>query len=237
MAVGLVRCCAGSSANRDEGDPSAAAVRSTLATSGRIRAAWGVLGVVALVTGGCSSGAGARVASDHAGLGGRLGRELVAVQRFGEYPIYWLGPTYGKLRLTGISIERVNVVNRTHTKILRTHSHSVLFTYGTCSTPPDGESCAPPLDVQNWPACGRSPTVYHLRLPFPDDVRGAPAAGFGDREEIWTGTSDVVIFFSHSRRAVADSLRSANHVTHVKPGQKLPPAAPAPLSGKLRCKP
>jgi len=160
------------------------------------------------------------------------------VQQFGEFPIYWLGPKYGKLRLTGISTGRVDVVNRTHTKILRTHSHWVDFTYGTCSTPPGGEeSCAPPLDVQNWPACGRSPAVYHLRLPFPDDVRGAPAAGFGDREEIWTGTSDIVIFFSHARRAVADSLRSANQLTHIKPGQDLPPAVPAALSGKLKCKP
>jgi hypothetical protein len=217
----------------------AARVRSTPATSGPVHAVWVLCRVLALVFAGCGSGSGARVASDHSGLGGRLGRELAAVRQFGEYPVYWLGPQYGKLRLTGISIQRVDVVNRTHTKILRTHSHSVLFTYGACSTSPGDEekSCAPPLDVQNWPTCGRSPTLYQLQLPFPDDVRGAPAAGFGDREEIWTGKSDVVIFFSDARRAVANSLRSANHLAHIKPGQKLPPAVPAALSGKLKCKP
>lgn len=59
--------------------------------------------------------------------------------------------------------------------------------YGTCVPEPD-QACAPPLEVQSWPACERSAADYNAGLPgaaHPIDpsetlrVRGVPARRVG----------------------------------------------------------
>jgi hypothetical protein len=152
---------------------------------------------------------------------------------FHEYPLYWLGRSYGGLRLSGVTTTRVVVPNAAHSRILRTHSHVVDFTYGRCSAGTRDEGgCAPPLEVQDWPACGRNAALYGLRLPLHVHIRGVPAKEFGDRIELWTGTTDVVIFGRHAARA-AQALESVRPATG--PGDRLPPPAPGAIEGRLRC--
>lgn len=59
---------------------------------------------------------------------------------------------------------------------------------------------------------------------------------FGDRIEIWTGASDVVIFFADAARA-ATALRSIGGTLHVGPRERLPRPAPGAIGGRLRCVP
>jgi hypothetical protein len=83
-----------------------------------------------------------------------------------------------------VSTSRVDIPNAAHTRILRTHSHVVDFTYGTCTAGSGDEgTCSPPLDIQNWPACGRNAALFGMPLPLRVHVRGAPARHFGDRIE------------------------------------------------------
>jgi hypothetical protein len=185
--------------------------------------------VLGLGVAACGSGAGSSGASHGQPAG------LVQARRFHEYPLFWLGPAYGHLKLTGVASGRVDVRSADHTRIIRTHSHTVTFLYGTCD-PGSGDepSCAPPLQVQNWPACGRNAALYGLHLPLRLHVRGVPAKRFGDRIEIWTGTSDVVIFFRDATRAAA-GLRSIGGLLDVHPRERLPPPAPGAIGGRLRC--
>ena len=69
-------------------------------------------------------------------------------------------------------------------------------------------------------------------MPLPVHIRGVPAKHFGDRVEIWTGTTDVVIFGTHAARAAQahESVRGG-----VGPGERLPAPAPGAIEGRLHC--
>jgi hypothetical protein len=109
------------------------------------------------------------------------------------------------------------------------------FSYGECAATGDEETCSPPLDIQNRPACGRNAALYGMPLPLRVHVRGAPAHHFGDRIEIWTGTTDIVIFGKHAAW-VAQALRSANGLgPEIDPGDRLPGPAPGAIEGRLQC--
>jgi hypothetical protein len=194
-----------------------------------------ILLVGALATTACSGSAGSAPSgpgSNPTAVGILLGR----AGSFREYALYWLGRTYGRLPLTGVTMTRVDIPNAAHSRILRTHSHVVDFSYGECAAGTDDEGgCSPPFDIQNWPACGRNAALYGMPLPLRVRVRGAPARHFGDRVEIWTGTTDIVIYGKHAAR-VASQLRSANHVgPEIGPGDRLPGPAPGAIEGRLRC--
>jgi hypothetical protein len=121
-------------------------------------------------------------------------------------------------------------------------THVISFLYGDCTPPMDAEGhydggCGLPVEVQVWPACFRSPTLYGgPGSPKPDDttVRGVPAASFegGNRLEIQTGTSMVVIFANHPE-TVAEALRGVNGV--VSTGVDLPAPAAGATLGELKC--
>jgi hypothetical protein len=133
----------------------------------------------------------------------------------------------------GVSRTRVDVPNAAHSRIVRTHSHEVDFAYGDCAAGAGEEGgCSPPLEIQNWPACGRNAALFGMPLPLSVHIRGAPARHFGDRVEIWTGTTDVVIFGKHAAR-VAEALESVR--PGAGPGDRLPPPAPGAIEGKLHC--
>ena len=79
----------------------------------------------------------------------------------------------------------------------------VSYIYGDCTVDDlHHTGCAPPLEVQSWPACERSIAdyAYGPELGLPDHstltVRSVPAALFEDglRLEVYTGDSTVVIF-------------------------------------------
>jgi hypothetical protein len=116
----------------------------------------------------------------------------------------------------------------------------VMVNYGDCDAERTG-SCAPPLQVQTWPACERNLSSYaadpsgaplpHRRLT----VRGAPAALFdeGLRLEIYTGASTVVVFGERASLV----RRAAKAVRPLTGGRlvRLAPATAGALQGKVRC--
>lgn len=116
----------------------------------------------------------------------------------------------------------------------------LMVAYGDCKVRSD-TGCAPPIQVQTFPACERNLASYSADpsgAPLPHrslTVRGARAALFdeGTRLEIYTGTSTVVIFGDSARlvRKAADAVRP---LSGGRLGQ-LAPAASGAVSGKLRC--
>ena len=97
---------------------------------------------------------------------------------------------------------------------------STSFIYGHCEPPAGEGGCAPPLEVQTWPLCGRAPQVPIKQL---DHVRGALVESDPreSRVEVLTGESTVVIFGSAKRAAAAvDELRQrddADALTSFEP--------------------
>src|SRR5688500_7675452 len=99
-------------------------------------------------------------------------------------------------------------------------SHLRISIYGHC-TPRSDAGCAPPLQIQTWPACERSPADYTIGEPEeplrPSDIgtiRGVPARFYGNhRLELSTGDVTVVIF-GRSR----DLLVAAAQTLRTTPG-------------------
>jgi hypothetical protein len=115
----------------------------------------------------------------------------------------------------------------------------VSFVYGDCV--PEGDAgCAPPIEIQVWPACRRYLALYDSSYG-PDldrvTVRGVPAAVLdgGTRLELQTGRSTIVVFADSSQRLsrIAKSLRSLD--ARTAPGVPLPPPAPGAADGQLAC--
>jgi hypothetical protein len=145
---------------------------------------------------------------------------VAEAQKFTKFPIYYAGDSVNGYPLTAVEHDR----NPTDT---------ISFIYGDCTPPMDSEGhydggCPPPVEVQVWTACFRNPSLNGgPGSPTPDNttVRGVPAAYFerGNRLEIQTGTSTVVIF-ADSPATIADALRGVNN--NVTTGVDLPvPAA------------
>ena len=116
----------------------------------------------------------------------------------------------------------------------------VSFVYGDC-TPTDGMGCAPPIEIQVWPACRRHLALYSSssagHIGERSTVRGVPAAVFdeGTRLELQTGLSTIVVFAdSRARLArIAGSLHSLD--ARVARGGTLPPPVEGALEGTLDC--
>jgi hypothetical protein len=118
----------------------------------------------------------------------------------------------------------------------------VSFVYGDCEASDDA-GCAPPAEVQVWPACRRHLGLYERGPPSPGPVvervavRGVPA-GFldgGTRLELQTGRSTVVVFAGSRGRAlrVAAALRSADG--SIPAGVALPAPDQGALEGSAPC--
>jgi hypothetical protein len=149
---------------------------------------------------------------------------------FLRFPLYYAGDSVNGHPLTAVEHD--------------THPAEVIsFLYGDCTPPraPDGSydgGCALPVEVQVWPACFRNPTLYGgapgSPVPVNTTVRGVPAAFFegGNRLEIQTGTSTVVIF-ADSPATVAGALRGVNN--DVPTRVDLPAPAAGSMTGELKC--
>src|SRR5215216_1199803 len=119
-----------------------------------------------------------------------------AVRSFTRFALYSLGNSYEGVPLTAIT-RRDDAAAAGE----RVRADYVGFVYGDCVAR-DENGCAPPLEVQVWPACVRSLADYTLTpvgAPLPHEatmVRGVPAALFEDglRLELYTGNVTVVIF-------------------------------------------
>ena len=116
----------------------------------------------------------------------------------------------------------------------------VSFVYGDCEAS-DDVGCAPPVEVQVWPACRRYLGLYERRSPGPPVehgvVRGVPAAFLDDgtRIELQTAMATVVVFAGSRGRAlrVAAALRAVDGST--PPGVALPAPGQGALDGSAPC--
>jgi len=118
----------------------------------------------------------------------------------------------------------------------------VSFVYGDCVAV-DDTGCAPPAEVQVWPACRRSLGLYRGQARGmtpalePAFVRGVPAAFLdgGGRLELQTGRTTLVVFAGTRARVerIAGALRALDG--SVASGQQLPPPVPGALEGEVPC--
>jgi hypothetical protein len=162
------------------------------------------------------------------------GEMSLAQARAAEFPVYYGGDFTAELPL------RVVLRGENSGPV-----DDIDFVYGDCRATPE-QGCAPPVEVQIWPACVRNPTMYAPSGPSPlprplvpvqATVRGVPGAFFEDfhRLELQSGISTIVIFgrgYDDLLR-IAQGLRGLN--VDVGPRVALPPPSPAALAGKLSC--
>ncbi|MGH3137235.1 MAG: hypothetical protein ACRDPV_12185 [Gaiellaceae bacterium] len=152
---------------------------------------------------------------------------LDEARAFDEYPLYFAGD-----RVDGQPL--VAVGRRSDT------AEFVSFIYGDC-TPADGVGCAPPIEIQIWPACRRHLALYEVSpaglAQERTTVRGVAAAILDDgtRLELQTGRATIVVFAGTRARLgrIARDLRSLD--PGVARGGALPPPAAGALEGALEC--
>jgi hypothetical protein len=154
--------------------------------------------------------------------------DLEQARAISDFPIYYAGQS-----IEGFPL--VAVLRRDDT------ADYVSFIYGDCVVTSD-TGCAPPAEIQAWPACKRNLRLYDATTPgtpIPDaaTIRGAPAAFFedGQRLEIQTDRATVVVFAASKEVAlrVANALQGVN--VDVSPGMPLPLPVPGAVEGKLPC--
>jgi hypothetical protein len=145
---------------------------------------------------------------------------LAQARSLNDYPLVYAGE-----RVAGYPLAAV--LHRDDT------ARYVSFVYGDCEPAELEGGCAPPVEIQVWPAAARRPGFYvpypaGLGSPAPDPttIRGLPAAFVGDGQlELYAEQATVVVFSGSRDRvlAVAAALRCLHDTT-------LPPRA-----GTLEC--
>jgi hypothetical protein len=130
----------------------------------------------------------------------------------------------------------------------------VNYIYGDCEIAEGATGCAPPLQIQTWPACQRALSDYtfegkpmpYRRLP---SRRGAEVVEiqfeYGPRIEVYTKTSTIVIFAKDplAEKAVAllqsqeNGNPPATQADELKgaPEQNLEPPTDGATEGELQC--
>jgi hypothetical protein len=163
------------------------------------------------------------VLSGTAGAGGTSARSNVRPEEalaFDDPRVFSAGRSVDGLPLTAV-LQRDNDT-----------AGYVSFVYGDCEAEGDA-GCAPPAEVQVWPACRRSLALYdgEVRSPVPEPVhvRGVPGAFFdrGTRLELETGRSLVVVF----ARTRAQALRIAAELEAVDGSVAAGSPLPPPVAG------
>jgi hypothetical protein len=160
-----------------------------------------------------------------------------------NFRYFSLGPTFEGMQASQVIRECDNVYPDEQQR-----SNVVGYVYGTCNEPPpvDGESpgCMPPLEIQTWPACERTLADYEFEpgVPYPYESlgmrRGAPAVSFddGDRVELYTGKSTIVIFGLGDSAGAQPNLaetQDAISQLQLEPVSD-PPGSPSPASTELQ---
>jgi hypothetical protein len=171
------------------------------------------------------------------GLGGSSRLDLAHASRhafgledalaFTAFPLFDAGE-----RVDGLSL----------TAVLRRNDSAdfVSFVYGDCQAGDDA-GCAPPAEVQVWPACRRNLHLYESSRPGTPraertTVRGVPVAFLDDgvRLELQASRSTIVVFGDSPARVlrVAAALRAVGKSSSSGP---LPAPDPGAVAGQLRC--
>jgi hypothetical protein len=121
-----------------------------------------------------------------------------------NFETYSVGPSIHGLPLT-------HTERRCGTGPVAARVNYLSYIYGDCQLPPGETGCRPPLEIQTWPACQRYLAKYSFRgkpLPhrFLSTNGDAEVVEFsflaGNRIEVYTNASTVVIFAPNRDRAV-----------------------------------
>jgi hypothetical protein len=162
--------------------------------------------------------------------------DLERASKFEGFPLYFVGESFDGHPLAAV-LRRADTADPE----MPVRANFVSFIYGDC-LPTGGSGCAPPLEVQVWPACERNPSAYdwtpaeaaaveHLT------IRGVPADVYQDGRslEVSTGLSTVVIF-GRDRRMVFEAAEDLEGVNlRLGPGAALPQPAPGAREGHIPC--
>lgn len=160
-----------------------------------------------------------------------------------NFRLYSLGASFEGLPLTKV-LRQCENPGLDASLGIDARGNSVSYIYGDCEPPLGEGGCAPPLEVQVWPACERSLADYDIELPPPvTELRGAPMVEIGDRVEVYSD-STVVLFspdVAVARRAavalqpVRVDSTPATLPPEIEKLSQLPPPADGSVSGELRC--
>jgi hypothetical protein len=167
--------------------------------------------VVCLAAAGCGASGASRV---DPGAPPRGEISLAQVREFDDFPLLYAGEHVDGLQL-------VAILRRDDS------AEYVSFVYGDCE-PADEQGCAPPAEVQVWPACARSLDRCGSSPDGPTAertvVRGVPAVALdgGSQLELQSGRSTVVVFAETPARAA----RVARALRPVRAGSVAGPLAP-----------
>lgn len=160
---------------------------------------------------------------------------------FSDFELYNADASYAGLPLT--AVDRVDA-KPFPGELVRANFFT--FIYGDCNPSRGGSTeggCAPPLQIQIWPACERNPSVYSPdEIREPVKVRGVPGHFYdlGTRLELTTGAATVVIFGRSKSQLldVARKLVPANGVATslgVTRQTSLPKPKAGAVQGTLAC--
>jgi hypothetical protein len=162
-----------------------------------------------------------------------------------NFRLYSLGASFQDLPLTA-------VIRRCDNPDPWGSANYVSYIYGDCEPqPPPGETyidggCAPPLEVQIWPACERSLGDYNgdPRVSQPRQLRGVPVAAVDDWVEVYTADSTVVVF-GHDQALIERAVTAlhplppedapAKYPPRLRKSDDLPPPNSGALSGQTGC--
>jgi hypothetical protein len=114
-----------------------------------------------------------------------------------NFTVYSLGPSVSGDQLAS---EQRDCLQYQDGEVAR--MNDVSYFYGSCDIPAGADTCAPPLQIQSWPACERNLAMYEksdgVAYPYTyvGDARGAPAYSFngGTRIEVYSSDTTIVIF-------------------------------------------
>lgn len=155
---------------------------------------------------------------------------LERAKSFDGFALYAVGTRFEGLPLVA-SFRRLDAPDRRYS----VRANYVSFIYGVCSAV-NGMGCAPPLEVQIWPACERNPSVYEWSPAEAaaierTRIRGVPAIFYdgGRRLELSTGASTVVIF----ARTKEQLARAAAGLTGLNLARAAGAVLPAPVRGAV----
>jgi hypothetical protein len=175
----------------------------------------GLAVVLAVILGTAVLAACGGAADELAPLAGDL--TLEQARAFKEFPLVYAGE-----RVDGLPL--VAIVRRDDT------ADYVSFVYGDCRPSSREGGCAPPAEIQVWPAAARrrlgaDDIPRGGSVPELTRIRGSPAAFFdaGTRLELYTAQLTVVVFARSRERVgrIADALRCVAEAEASEPTESL----------------
>lgn len=115
-----------------------------------------------------------------------------------NFEVFSAGPAVDGLKMTDV-VRRCDAA----APVDEAPANRITYVYGDCEITEGATGCAPPLEVQTWPACQRNKAEYSFGgEPLPS--RDLPSRGGAEvvefdfelerRIEIYTGSSTIVVF-------------------------------------------